>query len=138
MDRSRRLLVIVAAMALVAPMARSDLVTFAFTGEVTDFLDGSGVGWTVPIGAPFDGLITFDSSTPDSSPEFPEVGRYPDSIVSSSFTIGDHSTIDTGVSGTISVGLDIEDADLYVLRDRSLSFRGYAAIIKLNLHRLRP
>jgi hypothetical protein len=68
--------VLACALALLAPSAQGDIVTWEFTGEVTSVLDPTGfLEGGVSVGSPFHGTISFDLNTPDSHPD-PTRGEY--------------------------------------------------------------
>ena len=99
------------------------LITFEFAGEVTYVQDDNallpdGVG----LGSSFSGSYTFESTTPDSSPDRPTSGLYEGAIVAVAGEVG-HVVFagPTGTHNSISVlndfipgGFDHYAADAYV------------------------
>lgn len=111
---------------LSASTAAGDLITFTFAGHITrlegdvDFLGGS-----IPVGAPFSGIYTFESTTPDSLPSDPTRGRYVNTITSFVVHIGPHSLSPNGVDNDISVLDDFDSyEDGYKLQERTTQILG--------------
>jgi len=61
--------------------ARAGPVTWQFAGQVTSVRDLDGLfAGAVEVGSPFFGSYTFESTTPDDSPDFPSSGLYLNAI----------------------------------------------------------
>ena len=58
-------------------------VTWEFAGEITSVRDDDDrLAGAVTVGSPFSGSFTFESTTPDSSPDNPGLGEYANAVLS--------------------------------------------------------
>lgn len=80
-------------------------ITFEFAGEITFVSDVNNfLGGTITAGNPFFGSFTFESTTPDSSPEDPTLGAYVDVFTDISGHFGGLSFLGpVGATNSISV-----------------------------------
>jgi hypothetical protein len=86
--------------------ATATVVTFGFSGYIDLVHDTQGlVDYTVHVGDPFSGNVTFDASVSDRNPD-PRYGFYTRPITSFSATVGEVMAIGAGHSNRIFVGND--------------------------------
>lgn len=97
------LVVVLSTLLTRAGLARAHLVTFEFSGEVTEVIDGSGVlADDVRVGDSFFGTYTYESTWTDSEPD-PAVGFYASptfgmlvSVGALSLTSGSNNFVEVG------------------------------------------
>jgi hypothetical protein len=98
--------------------------TFAFSGHITRLSGDVGfLGGTIPLGTPFSGSYTFESTTPDAEPADPTVGFYDGALRAFSVQVGPHlltGSLDP-VRNSIAVSHCVEGedfGDVYTPGDR--------------------
>jgi len=131
-------IVIVALYVLIPSGVQADLVTFGVTGYTTTFDADASVGWAIPMGTPFYGSFTFDTTIYDGRPDDPTVGQYLNTITSSSFWLGSDPVVDAEHNGIADSRItvtddDIDGFDTYWVREWSVAFKGYDVSVVISL-----
>jgi hypothetical protein len=81
------MLVLAASLVCLAPSAGAALVTWAFHGTVTSFLDSHAVlDASVDMGTPLDAVITYETDLVDAVPGDPTIGDYHQNVPPGAFT----------------------------------------------------
>lgn len=119
MNRRKMLGVIIGSLLTVGSVNRAGAypVTWEFAGAITFVSDENDfLGGAVTVGSAFSGSYTFESTTPDGSPDDPTRGTYSDAITTLSGQVGTVSFF--GAVGTVNRltifdDLSISDSDQY-------------------------
>ena len=132
--------VAVLAFAFMTCLVQAVPITFQFTGEITSIYDPSRLlGSRIAIGDHYAGKVVFESTTPDSVPSNPTVGRYESPGGSFDFQVGEIQ-IHTGTPRIIvennpfgdglSIGshLPIELTDFRIIEFSPVSLDGTASV----------
>lgn len=109
-------------------------IAFEFAGEIDDVFDPNDfLGRAVTLGSPFSGLYTFESDTPDISPDEPTHGRYNGALISLFGQVGVLGfLLPDGHFNVISVQNDDDGLDSYVVR-AEVEVLGETGVLRLTL-----
>ena len=118
-----------------ADRAEAGLVTWEFTGEVTEVYDSQGaVEGIVDVDSPFSASLTFDAGTEDSYAEDPSYAQYLGAVVDFAGVVGDLAFMGPVVSSTTIIGDHTEPGrDTYELLVRGLATPLFGETLNVHL-----